>query len=228
MIHLHVRDKDQRHSLSPKHYKPAVKAVKEAVADEMLVQVTSEAAGLYSADEQMQLMLQLMPDFMSLAIRELSPTGAPVQAFAEFIKRLSGEGCLLQYILYDAADYERYKVLVETGIIAEAGHSLLFVLGRYTENSPTVDIVAQYQDILSINAPWMVCTFGPNSHQILSKSVALGCQVRVGFENGFYLPDGTIAGSNAELVKKSWQSFSQSGRTLADIHQTRVLLGLST
>ena len=229
MIHLHVRDKDELHSLSPTDYKPAIQAVRAAVSDQMMIQVTSEAAGRYNADQQMALMLQLKPDFISLALREMIPSDALsstlTKTFQEFLHRLTGEGCLIQYILYDTQDYQYYLNLLEAGVIKKGNHSLLFVLGRYTEHHPTVEIVDEYQDILSTKAPWMVCTFGPNSQQILSKTIALGCHVRIGFENGFYLPDGSIAKSNAELVQKSCLSLKQSGRSLADIHQTRTLLG---
>lgn len=229
MIHLHVRDKDELHSLSPADYKPAIHAVKAAVADKMMIQVTSEAAGCYNADQQMALMLQLKADFISLALREFIhttvPSGNQIKVLNAFLQRLTGEGCLIQYILYDAQDYQCYLTLLENGIIQQDNHSLLFVLGRYAKNDPDVDIVDKYQDILSTKAPWMVCTFGPNAQQILSKTVDLGCHVRIGFENGFYLPEGGIAKSNGELVQKSCKHFTASGRKLADINQTRTLLG---
>ena len=227
MIHLHVRDKNGRHSLAAEYYIKAIAAVKYAVADEMIIQVTSEAAGSYTSKEQISLMLQLMPDCLSIALREFVPSEAAVKPFKEFLQTLSAAGCLVQYILYDETDYKRYQYFLTTGVIPEKNHSLLLVLGRYTKSAPTTDIIEQYRTILTSKVPWMVCTFGVNAQQILSKAVVLGCNVRVGFENGFYLPDGSIANSNAELIAKSWQFFAQSGRPLATIKQTRVLLGQS-
>ncbi len=73
----------------------------------------------------------------------------------------------------------------------------------------------------------MVCTFGVNSHDILSKAVNLGCNVRLGFEYGFFLPDGNMAKTNDALIIKNIKKFKQSGRTIANINQTRILLGQS-
>ncbi|MFT5520830.1 MAG: 3-keto-5-aminohexanoate cleavage enzyme [Enterobacterales bacterium] len=225
MIHLHVRDPNDRHSLEPKYYRPALEAVKEAVGDEMIIQVTSESAGVYQSEEQRKLLGELMPDCLSVALREIAPLDAPLNEFREFIYNLSANGCLLQYILYDAADYNRYLQLIAQGDIPSAGHSLLFVLGRYTKAPPTVDIVDEFKDILTTDAPWMVCTFGASSHKILSKAVELGCHARIGFENGFYLPNGNIAKSNAELIEMSRQSFEMTGRKIANITEARILLG---
>ncbi len=224
MIHLHVRDKNDRHSLLPKDYISAVKAVKTAVAGEMIVQVSSEAAGIYNSAEQIDLMQQLMPDCMSIALKEFVPKNATINPFKEFLARLAANNCLIQYILYDEADYNHYQQLLASKVIPLNNHSLLFVLGRYTKTTPDVDIVEQHRHIFASNNNWMVCSFGINAPQILAKTVDINCQVRVGFENGFYLPDGTIANSNADLVTQSWQSYKQSGRKLATIDQTRELL----
>ncbi|MCP3673231.1 MAG: 3-keto-5-aminohexanoate cleavage protein [Gammaproteobacteria bacterium] len=225
MIHLHVRDKSERHSLLPKDYITAVKAVKAAVASEMIVQVTSEAAGIYNSAEQIDLMQQLMPDCISIALREFVPENTSVAPFKNFLKNLAANNCLIQYILYDEVDFRQYQKLIASKVIPLNNHSLLFVLGRYTKTPPEVDIVQQYRSILETNNNWMVCSFGVNAPEILAKTVDFNCQIRVGFENGFYLPDGTTANSNADLVAQSWQSYKQSGRKLATIDQTRELLG---
>jgi 3-keto-5-aminohexanoate cleavage enzyme len=225
MIHLHVRDPKHQHSLEPKYYRPALEAVKDAVGDEMIIQVTSEAAGVYQSDEQQQLITELMPDCLSVALREIAPVDTPLNEFREFIHKLSAAGCLLQYILYDAVDFNRYRKLIALGDIPSDGHSLLFVLGRYTKTPPKVGIVDEFKDILTTDAPWMVCTFGASAHKILSKAVELGCHARIGFENGFYLPNGNIAKSNAELIEMSRQSFEKTGRKIANITEARIQLG---
>ena len=227
MIHLHVRDENGQHSLEPEHYRPALKAVKDAVGDRMLIQVTSEAAGIYDSSQQMDLMEQLMPDCMSLALREFLPKDSLRQRFSGFLHGLNSEGCLIQYILYDEDDYNLYQQLIKEDDIPINNHSLLFVLGRYLKQEPSIEIVDQNRHILSSGANWMVCTFGTQSHRILSKSIDLGCHVRVGFENGFFLPDGTIASTNEELITNSLRGFHRSERSLASIEETRLIMGQS-
>ncbi len=236
MIHLHVRDTNERHSLALEFYQPALSAIKHAVGDDMVVQVSSEAVGRYAAPEQINLMRQLMPEALSLALREYVPSEPGLQTalaetFAEFLKHLSAEGCLLQYILYDPEDVRWYQKLIQADVIPSGSHSLLFVVGRYAQQPPEAGNQQQICAVLdgflrelTSPVPWMVCAFGAASHQVLSRVVDLNGHVRLGFENGWLLPNGKTAQSNAELVKKSWESFRRQGRPLASTLEAREIL----
>ncbi|KAG0734209.1 hypothetical protein G6F23_012607 [Rhizopus arrhizus] len=59
MMHLHVRKPAGRHLLCAHAYREALAAVARAVGRERLVQVTSEAAGVYKAAEQIALVREL-------------------------------------------------------------------------------------------------------------------------------------------------------------------------
>ena len=74
MLHLHVRDTNGAHSLDADTYRHAIDAVRNALGDRLLIQVTTEAAGKFLAPAQMALVRELRPDCVSLAIRELVPT----------------------------------------------------------------------------------------------------------------------------------------------------------
>jgi 3-keto-5-aminohexanoate cleavage enzyme len=50
--------------------------------------------------------------------------------------------------------------------------------------------------------------------------------VRVGLEDNFYLPDGTMARSNGELVAKAGQMARDAGRRVASLEEAREMLGL--
>lgn len=55
VIHLHVRDEAGRHSLDAQRYRAAIEAIRQAVGERLLVQVTTEAVGMYSPPEQISL-----------------------------------------------------------------------------------------------------------------------------------------------------------------------------
>ena len=74
MIHLHVRDQEGRHSIDVGAYRDASEAVRDAVGDGLIIQVTSEAVGRFSPAEQMAMVRSLRPEAVSLAIRELVAT----------------------------------------------------------------------------------------------------------------------------------------------------------
>jgi 3-keto-5-aminohexanoate cleavage enzyme len=52
--------------------------------------------------------------------------------------------------------------------------------------------------------------------------------VRVGLEDNFYLPDGTMARSNGDLVAKARQMALDVGRRPATVDEARALLGISS
>jgi 3-keto-5-aminohexanoate cleavage enzyme len=55
-------------------------------------------------------------------------------------------------------------------------------------------------------------------------ALALGGDVRVGLEDNFYLPDGSMAKSNGELVAAAVALVKLSGRKLASLDETKRLL----
>ena len=75
MIHLHVRDDRGGHLLDAQAYRAATAAVRDAVGPDMIIQVTTEAVGIYSVDEQIAVVQELKPEAVSLAVRELCPRG---------------------------------------------------------------------------------------------------------------------------------------------------------
>ena len=190
----------------------------------MLLQVSSEAVDRYSAKQQMQLMQQLMPDCLSLALKEFAPDDVDLPTFKTFLETLSGSGCLFQYILYTPQEVHRYQRLLEDGVIPDSRHSVLFVLGRKHPSILANSDIDRYLNALSTPTPWMVCCFGPSSWEILTDAVAKNGHVRIGFENGWALPDSGTASSNAELIRAGCSVFRRLERPLADVRQAREIL----
>src|SRR3546814_3461906 len=94
----------------------------------MVIQVTSEAVGIYSPAQQMAMVRAVEPEAVSLAIRELVPDGEEAAA-RDFLAWLVGAGIPPQYILYAPEDVERFGRLQAEGDIPPGTAFLLFVLG---------------------------------------------------------------------------------------------------
>src|SRR5512140_78338 len=52
MLHLHVRDSQGAHSLDPDLYENAITAIRQRVGDDLILQVTTETAGIYAPHDQ--------------------------------------------------------------------------------------------------------------------------------------------------------------------------------
>lgn len=224
MIHLHVRDAEGRHSLDPGLYHQAMTAIRRAVGDGLVIQVTSEAAGIYQPDAQMQAIREVRPEAASLALRELIPDAGSERAAAEFFQWLARNGCVAQYILYSAAEVDWYRTLLDRGVVPDRPHWLLFVLGRYTDNqqSQPADLLPFLREPPPV--PWSMCAFGRTEHACAVTAAALGGHVRVGFENNLDLKSGSRAPHNAALIDQAAEAASVLGRPLLDAHGLRDLL----
>jgi 3-keto-5-aminohexanoate cleavage enzyme len=57
-------------------------------------------------------------------------------------------------------------------------------------------------------------------------AIAMGGNVRVGFEDNLYLSKGVLAKSNGELVEKVVRLANELGRPIATSDEAREILGL--
>lgn len=202
MIHVHVRRPDGRHLLDAEAYRQAINAIRAEVGDQLVVQITTEALGIYTPAEQIAVLKAVRPEAASLALRELLPDEAAEPAFTEALAWMRQENVLPQIILYDPAEALQLAAMIQRGLVPWPDIPVLYVLGRYTLSQ-----TSQPADLLPFLAPevprfsnWSVCAFGRHEAACVAAGALLGGHVRVGFENNLFRPDGSLAASNADLV----------------------------
>lgn len=229
MIHLHVRDSEEKHSLDTDAYAGAIAAVRREVGDAMIVQMTTEAVGIYRPDEQMAAVRAVRPEAASMAIRELCPDEASVADFADFLSWLKGESISPQFILYSPEDCRRFADLRRRGVVPYDRPFLLYVLGRYTPGQKSVpaDLLPFLGAEDGQPADWAVCAFGARECACALTAAALGGHARIGFENNLYMADGSLAPDNAALVEQTAVGAGLLGRRIADAAEARAWLGRS-
>ncbi|MFG1381609.1 beta-keto acid cleavage family enzyme [Xanthobacter versatilis] len=226
LLHFHVRDAEGRHLLDADAYRDASAAIRAAVGDRLVLQITSEAAGRYKAPEQMAVVRDVKPEAVSLALREIIPDEAAETAAADFFAFVRRERIFTQIILYSADDVVRYGALKARGVLGEGQDFPLFVLGRYTTGQ-----ISQPSDLLPFlaagaqTAPlWSMCAFGPKENACATVAAGLSGHVRVGFENNLFAPDGTVAPNNAAQVQRACDAARALGRPLANADMARKLM----
>ena len=133
ILHVHVRDDNDRHSLDPNLYRAAIDAVRQRLGERMVVQVTTEAVGVYAPEQQMATVRALRPEAVSLALRELIPDPAEPGPAAEFLRWLRRERTAPHFILYTPEEVAAFQDLRRRGVIPQARPFALFVLGRYVD-----------------------------------------------------------------------------------------------
>jgi len=223
VLHLHVRDKRQQHTIDADRYRAAMTAVRDRVGDALVLQVTSEAVGIYTRDEQMAMIRSLRPQAVSLALRELCPDEKAEREAASFFSWLMKENIWPQYILYSAAEVRRFDALRRRGIFTVERPFCLLVLGRYSASleGQVSELEAMLAAADCSEFPWAVCCFGQQEQAAMLAATAAGGHVRVGFENNLYLPDGSIARDNAQLVQQYRAAAVSLGRVPATADDVR-------
>jgi len=237
MVHLHVRDSQQKHTLDVGVYKEAIAAIRDKVGNKLVIQATSEAVGIYTPKQQMDAVRQLQPEAVSLALREFIPEQNKRQEdeASAFFNEVVDSGIYPQYILYSPEEVKYFAQLRNEGKIPGNQVAVLFVLGKKFVRADDAGSWSVPDDVdpflesfdggLKLaNTHWSICAFGGNEDACMQKAIACGGHVRIGFENNHFLSNGEVANSNAELIKQFVQGAKSQLRLFADADQVRGLL----
>jgi len=224
MIHAHARKSDGSHSLEIDDNRRYYDTLKEAVQDRLVIQLTTEAVGIYPIAQQMAMVKAVKPEAVSMALREFIPNDAGLEQAKEFFHEVAQLGIVAQYIVYSAEEVRFYHQLKAMGVIPANKHHLLFVLGRYNEGQHSepgelFPFIVEHKD----QTPWAVCAFGRDEHRCVSAALSLDGDVRVGFENNLYNMRGQFADNNAVLVNQVVETAASMGREVMSAAQFRQL-----
>ena len=202
-IHAHIRDDTERHLLDTAQYRDLVDGLHDAVPD-MYVQVTSEAAGRYDATAQQDLIRKLVPEHVSVAMREMVRSEEDWPAARDFYHWADEASVSIQHIVYSTSELARFIAACDAGHIPQGLLSIQLVLGTYdgTEIS-TPDAIQSFVDLMTgsdYEFDWMLCAFGREETDCLVEAIRLGGKARIGFENSLWNRDGSVASDNTERV----------------------------
>ena len=206
-IHMHVRDDNGRHTLDASRYLAATDAVRRVTGPEFVIQITTEAVGMFKPHEQIAVVRAVQPEAVSIATKELIPDAESEAAAAALYNWAHQKRIAVQHIVYAADEFDHLLDLIGRGIVPGNRHSVIFPLGRYAagqESNPAelAPFVAKVRDSGgAARFDWWVCAFGEAETASLVASAAMGGHCRIGFENSFINADGTRAQSNAERVR---------------------------
>ena len=232
MVHLHARDHNGLHSLAIDDNLQILAAVKEAVADSIIIQLTTEAIGQYQPQHQMELIRETTPEAASFALSELIPNDSFLPEAEKFFRWVADRGMIAQYILYTKEDLQRYFELIKQGILPDINHHLLLVLGRYhkqlistpSDLIPFLSCPGLNELMVDQKHRWATCAFGPNEQKCLISSMLMGSDIRIGFENNHLNNLGVNAQSNAHQVQDIKKVSDLLNIPLHDAHSFRKVL----
>ena len=225
-LHAHVRGANDEHVLDAGLYRELIAEMTQRVPG-MLVQITSEAVGIYSPRQQVDCIEAVKPEMVSMCLREIS-SGFERPDFArQFFEWCDDHRVHVQHIVFSTAEFRHFLEYRDQGVIPAGHRCVLFVLGRYNVNfqSEPADLGPFLQHDLS-GLDWFTCAFGQREQECVMAAIEAGGNARVGFENNLYLPNGEVAPNTAALVTSLVGAIESSNLAVANCERTRQLLGI--
>jgi 3-keto-5-aminohexanoate cleavage enzyme len=93
---------------------------------------------------------------------------------------------------------------------------------------PLVESVQLQTKIMPAGSEWEVIGISHCQWRMLATALVLGGNIRAGLEDNLYLPDGTMAKSNGELIEVAARMTRDMGRRPATVDEARKILELDS
>jgi 3-keto-5-aminohexanoate cleavage enzyme len=238
MVHIHARRPDGAPTVEPEHYRAITRAVLAETPD-IIINYSTGWVGLPMA-ERVGHITRLKPEIGALNMGSMNYAkySAKRRAFVfnfvfensfgdiVFLLRQMNEASVKpECECFDVGHVESVAPLVDLGVIAPPIQFSLIhgVLGGISANARNL---AHMASVVPANSTWGVIAVSRQQWRMVGAAAALGGNVRVGFEDNFYLPSGAMASSNGELVEAAASIVRLQGRVVAEPAEARELLSL--
>jgi uncharacterized protein (DUF849 family) len=149
----------------------------------------------------------------------------PFDEILELLAVLNELGIKPEHECFDIGHVGSLAPLLDMGVLTPPLH-IDFVMGVLGGIPASARNVAAMADNAPEGAHWGVIGISRAQWRVVGAALALGGSIRVGLEDNFYLPDGTMARSNGDLVSKARHMTQDAGRLPATVEQARAMLGL--
>src|SRR5579859_7357560 len=149
----------------------------------------------------------------------------PFKDIQYFLETMNNAGVRPELECFDAGHVANTRPLIDLGVL-KAPYQFSLIMGVLGGIPGTTRQLVNQVDLLPPQSHWQVIGIGLNQWPLLAAALSMGGNVRVGLEDNFYVEEGRMAKSNAELVEKAARLSRDLGRPVANTAEARGLLGL--
>ena len=242
MIHIHARTRDGVPSYETCDFRAITDAILAEV-DDVIINYSTGAIGV-PLEKRIAYLAELKPDVAALNMGSMN--------YAKYSKRrkefvfntvfensfdtiitlltaMNEHGIKPEHECFDTGHIANLDPLLDMGILKEP-LQISCVMGVTGGIRPTARNLAHMAE----NVPggpdgpneWGVIGISRDQWMLVTTALTLGGNIRVGLEDNFYLPDGSMARSNGDLIAKARQLTEDVGRRAATVAEARELLGV--
>jgi uncharacterized protein (DUF849 family) len=239
MIHIHARRPDGTPSYAVEDFRAITEAILDEVGD-VIVNFSTGAIGV-PVEQRIAYLRELRPEVGALNMGSMNYAkysrrrkAFVFQAVFEnsfetivaLLEAMNEAGIKPEHECFDSGHVANLDPLLDMGVLAPP-LQVSCVMGVTGGIRPTARNLAHMaEQVPPVPHQWGVIGISREQWTLVAAALSLGGNVRVGLEDNFYLPDGTMARSNGDLVARAARMAADAGRRLATVAEARALLGL--
>jgi uncharacterized protein (DUF849 family) len=242
-IHIHARKPDGTPSYEAEDFRAITEAIRGAV-DDVIINYSTGAIGI-PIEKRLEYLRECRPevaalnmssmnyakysrrrkDFVFKAVFENS-----FDTIIEFLTTMRDLGIKPEHECFDSGHVANLDPLLDMGLL-EPPLQISLVMGVTGGIRPTPRNVTLMSDQIPDGPEgpnqWQTIGISRDQWKLLAAALVIGGNVRAGVEDNLYLPDGTMARSNGDLIGKARQMAEDVGRRPATVAEARELLGMT-
>ena len=230
IVHLHVRADDGTPTQSHVRFQECEEAIYKVCPDVILIPSTGGAVGMSPEERLDSTNTTPIPEMATLDCGtcnfgdEIFDNTMPTMR--AFGKRMIEKGIKPEYECFEMGHLDTILTMARKGEVPGDPMQFNFVLGVPGCTPATVSNLAWMVNQIPAGSTWTVTGVGRSAFPMAAAAIAMGGNVRVGFEDNIYLSKGVKASSNGELVAKVVRIAKELGREIATSDEARAILGL--
>jgi 3-keto-5-aminohexanoate cleavage enzyme len=244
MIHIHARKPDGSPSFEVEDYRAITEAIRAEVGDAAIINHSTGAVGV-SVEKRLAYLRECRPEVAALNMGSMNYAKYsrsrkdfvfkmvftnPFEEIIELLGAMNELGIKPEHECFDIGHVGSLAPLIDMGVLHTPLHvdCIMGVVGGIPPSARNlaamVDNIPHGEDQRS---HWGVIGISREQWLLVAAALTLGGSVRVGLEDNLYLPDGTMAGSNGELIAQARRMTEEVGRRPATVAEARALLGIA-
>ena len=238
MIHIHARKPDGTPSYEIEDFAAITAAIRGAV-DDVVINYSTGTIGVPVA-KRIDYLRACRPEVAALNMGSMNYAkysrsrkdfvfsmvfANPFEEIIELLRAMNELEIKPEHECFDIGHIGSLEPLIDMGVLETPLH-VDCVMGVIGGIPPTPRNLAAMVDNIPAGSHWGVIGISRQQWTLLAAALTLGGSIRAGVEDNLYLPDGTMARSNGDLIAKARQMAEDVGRRPATVEEARELLGV--
>jgi 3-keto-5-aminohexanoate cleavage enzyme len=248
-IHIHARTPDGAPSYEIEDFVAIKEAIRAEVGDAVIINFSTGTVGV-SIEKRIAYLEAGKPEVAALNMGSLNYAKYsrsrkdfvfkfvfqnPFDEIIELLQAMRRLGIKPEHECFDVGHVGSLVPLVDMGLLDAPLHAdfVMGVVGGVPASARNLAAMADNMPPSPAGGGrvgpnhWGVIGIGRDQWMLVGAALTLGGSIRVGLEDNFYLPDGTMARSNGELIAKARELTQDLGRRPATVEEARALLGIA-